>query len=145
MEDRQGKYELSSMNHALEYLKREIGTFIMEKLDSIRLEGEIIAINKKETMSQMGRKGQVEEEVLVNLGSTNGVRIGDLFKVHAMGLGLHDPFTGNDLGDIYVKTGVIQILHAWEGFSKARSLAGKDYETGFLIRSTTALGRNKLP
>ena len=108
------------------------------------LEGEIIAINKKEIISQKSQKGEIEEEFLVNLGSANGVRIGDLFKVHAVGLGLHDPFTGSDLGDIYVRTGVIQILHAWEGFSKAISLGGKNYKTGFLIRSITALGESKL-
>jgi hypothetical protein len=136
------------MNYALDYLKREMGSFITDKLDSLMLEGEIIAINKKEIMAQKGRKnqkGEIEEEFLVNLGSANGVRIGDLFKVHAVGLGLHDPFTGSDLGDIYVRTGVIQILHAWDGFSKARSLGGKDYKIGFLIRSTTALGESKVP
>ena len=58
---------------------------------------------------------------------------------------MHDPFTGSDLGDIYVRTGVIQILDTWEGFSKARSLGGKNYKTGFLIRSTTASGENKFP
>ena len=143
MGNRQGKYESSSMNHALDYLKREMGSFIMDKLDSSMLEGEIIAINKKEITPQKGGKGQVEEEILVNLGSINGVRIGDLFEVHVMGLGLHDPFTGSDLGDIYARAGVIQILHAWEGFSKAKSLGGKDFKTGFLIRSTTALGKSK--
>ena len=138
--NRKGKSRLSSMNYALDYLKREMGSFITDKLDSLMLEGEIIAINKKEIMAQKGQKnqkGEIEEEFLVNLGSANGVRIGDLFKVHAVGLGLHDPFTGSDLGDIYVRTGVIQILHAWDGFSKARSLGGKDYKIGFLIRSTT--------
>ena len=146
--NRKGKSRLSSMNYALDYLKREMGSFITDKLDSLMLEGEIIAINKKEIMAQKGRKnqkGEIEEEFLVNLGSANGVRIGDLFKVHAVGLGLHDPFTGSDLGDIYVRTGVIQILHAWDGFSKARSLGGKDYKIGFLIRSTTALGESKVP
>ena len=146
--NRKGKSRLSSMNYALDYLKREMGSFITDKLDSLMLEGEIIAINKKEIMGQKGRKnqkGEIEEEFLVNLGSANGVRIGDLFKVHAVGLGLHDPFTGSDLGDIYVRTGVIQILHAWDGFSKARSLGGKDYKIGFLIRSTTALGESKVP
>ena len=145
LENRQGKFVLSSMNYALDYLKREMGSFIIDKLDSLMLEGEIIAINKKEIISQKSQKGEIEEEILVNLGSKNGVRIGDLFKVHSIGLGLHDPFTGSDLGDIYVRTGVIQILHAWEGFSKAISLGGKNYKIGFLVRSITALGESKLP
>ena len=85
---------------------------------------------------------EFEEEILVNIGSENGVRIGDKFKVHAVGLGLHDPITGSDLGDIYVRTGVIQILHAWEGISRARSVGGKNFKTGFLVQS---LSNGKFP
>ena len=72
---------------------------------------------------------------MVNIGSLNGVRIGDLFQVDAVGLGLSDPYTKADLGDVYVKIGVIQILQTWEGTAKAMPLAGKNFETGFLVRS----------
>lgn len=132
------KPEFSSMKYAVDRLRREIGEFITEKLDSVLLEGEGIAINKKEIKNQSGKIVESEEEILVNLGKVNGVRIGDLLEVHAISLGLHDPFSGNDLGDIYVRTGVIKVLHAWDGFSKAVSLGGMNFKKGFLVRAVNS-------
>ena len=120
---------LSSMNSALNSLKIAVSKFISEKLDYLPLEGEIISTKRK--------------EILVNIGSLNGVRIGDLFQVDSVGLGLSDPYTEADLGDVYVKIGVIQILQTWEGTAKAMSLAGKNFETGFLVRSVNMLIRKE--
>ena len=139
--DMSGKGGFSSMNSALMSLKRTVGEYISDKIDYLPLEGEIIATKRKEIAGERGEKTLVEEEVLVNIGSSNGVRIGDLFQVDAVGLGLSDPYTASDLGDVYVKIGVIQILQTWEGTAKAMSLAGKNYEKGFLVRSVTAPGR----
>jgi hypothetical protein len=133
--DMNGIEVLSSMNYALNSLKNEVGMFISEKIDYLPLEGEIIANKRKEIAGEKGKKNLVDEEILINIGSSNGVRIGDLFQVYAVGLGLSDPYTASDLGDVYVNIGVIQIVVAWEGTSKAMSLAGKNFETGFLVRS----------
>ena len=133
--DMNGIEVLSSMNYALNSLKNEVGMFISEKIDYLPLEGEIIANKRKEIAGEKGKKKLVDEEILINIGSSNGVRIGDLFQVYAVGLGLSDPYTASDLGDVYVNIGVIQIVEAWEGTSKAMSLAGKNFETGFLVRS----------
>jgi|FLOH01.1.fsa_nt_gi hypothetical protein len=137
------KSELSSMNFALNSLKQEIGLFISAKLDSLLLEGEVIATKRKEIAGEKGKKSKVAEEILINLGSSNGVRIGDLLQVHAVGLGLNDPYTASDLGDVYVRIGVIQILQIWEGTAKAMPLAGKNFETGFLVRSITSSRQSK--
>ena len=132
MNERDG---LSSMNSALNSLKIAVSKFISEKIDYLPLEGEIISTKRKEISKKNGKKDFIEEEILVNIGSLNGVRIGDLFQVDSVGLGLSDPYTGADLGDVYVKVGVIQILQTWEGTAKAMRLAGKNFETGFLVRS----------
>jgi hypothetical protein len=130
-----GSDGISSMNSALNSLKSAVSKFISEKIDYLPLEGEIISTKRKEIAKKNGKKAFIEEEILVNIGSLNGVRIGDLFQVDAVGLGLIDPYTGADLGDVYVKVGVIQILQTWEGTAKAMRLAGKNFETGFLVRS----------
>jgi len=140
MNERDG---LSSMNSALNSLKIAVSKFISEKIDYLPLEGEIISTKRKEIVKKNGKKAFIEEEILVNIGSLNGVRIGDLFQVDAVGLGLSDPYTGADLGDVYVKVGVIQILQAWEGTAKAMRLAGKNFETGFLVRSNTPIIRKE--
>ena len=126
---------LSSMNSALNSLKIAVSTFIAEKIDYLPLEGEIISTKRKEIVKKNGKKDFIEEEILVNIGSLNGVSIGDLFQVNSVGSGLSDPYTEADLGDVYVKVGVIQILQTWEGTAKAMSVAGKNFKTGFLVRS----------
>jgi hypothetical protein len=135
--------EPSSMNLALVHLIREMSTFITDKLDSIKLEGEIIAVKMDKMSSNKKPKGVSEEVILVNLGAVNGVRIGDIFNVYAMSLGLQDPFSGNDLGDIYERAGVIQIMNTGQGFSKAISIGGNNYKTGYLIESLSMHGKSK--
>ncbi len=142
--DMNGSDDLSSMNSALNSLKHSLRAYISDKIDHLPLEGEIIATKTKVIPGEKGEKSLVEEEILINIGTSNGVRIGDLFQVDTVGLKLKDPYTSADLGDVYVKIGVIQILQAWEGAAKAMSLAGKNFETGFLVRSMTSVGRGGL-
>ncbi len=132
----------SSMNLALVNLIGEMSTFITDKLDSMKLEGEIIAVKMDKMASNKKQNNKIEDQILVNLGAVNGVRIGDIFNVYAMGLGLQDPFTGGDLGDIYERAGVIQILKTGQGFSKALSIGGNNYKVGYLIESISIHGQS---
>ena len=125
---------LSSMNSALNSLKIAISKFVSEKIDYLPLEGEIISTKKNKITGKSGVKNS-DEEILVNIGSSNGVLIGDLFHVDVLGLGLSDPYTGADLGDVYVKIGVIKIVQTWEGTAKAMGIVGKNFEIGSLVRS----------
>lgn len=113
--------ESSSMNLAFSFLTREMLSFINNTISRVPLEGEIIAIKN--------------EDVLINIGRQNGVQVGDKFRVHSVGLKLDDPLTEYDLGDIYVKMGVIQVLESMLGFSKAKIIIGKDFMPGNLVRS----------
>jgi hypothetical protein len=117
----EGGLEFSSMNLALSFLTREMLSFVNNTIARESLEGEIIAIKN--------------EDVLINIGRRNGVRVGDRFRVHSVGLQLDDPLTQDDLGDIYVKMGVIQVLESMLGFSKAKIIVGKDFMLGNLVRS----------
>jgi hypothetical protein len=117
----EGGKESSSMSIALSFLTREMFSFVNNTISKDPLEGEIIAIKN--------------EDVLINIGSQNGVRVGDRFRVHSVGLKLNDPLTEYDLGDIYVKMGVIQVLESMLGFSKAKIIVGKDFMPGNLVRS----------
>lgn len=62
----------------------------------------------------------------------------------AVGLKLSDPYTASDLGNVYVRIGVIKIIKTWEGTAEAMSLAGNNYEKGFLVRSMPAMRRGGL-
>lgn len=113
--------ESSSMSLALSFVSKEMVTFVNNTIFTEPLEGEIIAIKN--------------DDVLINVGSQNGVQVGDRFRVHSLGLRLDDPLTGHDLGDIYVKMGAIQVLQSMLGFSRARIIVGKDFMPGNLVRS----------
>ena len=132
--DTNERHDLSSMNSALNSLKSAISKFVSEKIDYLPLEGEIISTKRNKITGKSGVKNS-DEEILVNIGSSNGVLIGDLFHVDVLGLGLSDPYTGADLGDVYVKIGVIKIVQTWEGTAKAMRIVGKNFEIGSLVRS----------
>jgi hypothetical protein len=131
----------SSMYYALNFIKGEIISFINHKLNSIKLEGEIISLRNHEM--PFNKNENTEKEILINIGYNNGVRIGDLFNVYAMGINVQDPYTGSDVGDIYVKAGVIQIFNTGAGHAIAQSIAGNDYKPGFLIQSVSQHGGEK--
>ena len=133
--DTNERHDLSSMNSALNSLKSAVSKFVSEKIDYLPLEGEIISTKRNKISEKSGVKYSDEEEILVNIGSSNGVLIGDLFHVDVLGLGLSDPYTGADLGDVYVKIGVIKIVQTWEGTAKAMRMVGKNFEIGSLVRS----------
>ena len=113
--------ESSSMSLAFSLLINEMLSFVNNTIFTGPLEGEIIAIKN--------------EDVLINVGKQNGVQVGDKFRVHSVGLQLDDPLTEYDLGDIYVKMGVIKVLESMHGFSRARIIVGKDFMPGNLVRS----------
>jgi hypothetical protein len=113
--------EISSMSLAFAFLINEMFSFVKNTIFTEPLEGEIIAIKN--------------EDVLINIGRKNGVKVGDKFRVHSVGLQLVDPLTEYDLGDIYVKMGAIQVLESMLGFSRARIIVGKDFIPGNMVRS----------
>ena len=113
--------ESSSMSLAFSFLINEMVSFVKNTIFTEPLEGEIIAIKN--------------EDVLINVGRQNGVKVGDKFRVHSVGLQLSDPLTEYDLGDIYVKMGAIQVLESMLGFSRARIIVGKDFMPGNMVRS----------
>jgi hypothetical protein len=119
--DKEGSLESSSMSLAFSYLTNEMAYYVNNSISKEPLEGEIIAIK--------------DQDVLINVGSQNGVQVGDRFRVHSMSMGLDDPLNEEDLGDIYVKMGGIKVLESMFGYSRARIIFGKDFMPGNLVRS----------
>ena len=109
------------MGLALSALSDNIASYVNKTILDFALEGDIISVKNK--------------DVLINIGKQNGVEIGDKFRVFSVGLGLNDPLTESDLGDIYVRLGVIQITDIMLGFSRAIIIVGKDFMPGNVVRS----------
>ena len=113
--------EPSSMGLALSALSDNIASYVNKTILDFALEGDIISVKNK--------------DVLINIGKQNGVEVGDKFRVFSVGLGLNDPLTESDLGDIYVRLGVIQVTDSMLGFSRAIIIVGKDFMPGNVVRS----------
>ena len=113
--------EPSSMGFALSALSGDIAKYVNKTILDFALEGDIISVKNK--------------DVLINIGKQNGVEVGDKFRVFSVGLGLNDPLTESDLGDIYVRLGVIQVTDSMLGFSRAIIIVGKDFMPGNVVRS----------
>ena len=118
--DKWNQDEPSSMSLAISQLTNEMVSYIKKLLLKFPLEGDIISLKNG--------------EVLINLGKQNGVKVGDKFHVYSVGLGLNDPFTENDLGDIYVKVGVLKVRQILLGYSRALTIVGKDFFPGDTVR-----------
>jgi len=118
--DKWNQDEPSSMSLAISQLTNEMVSYINKLLLNFPLEGDIISLKNG--------------EVLINLGKQNGVKVGDKFHVYSVGLGLNDPFTENDLGDIYVKMGIVKVRQALLGYSRALTIVGKDFFPGDTVR-----------
>jgi len=113
--------EPSSMSLALSALSGNIASYVNKTIFDFALEGDIISVKNK--------------DVLINIGKQNGVEVGDKFRVFSVGLGLNDPLTEGDLGDIYVRLGVVKVTDSMLGFSRAITIVGKGFMPGNIVRS----------
>ncbi len=118
--DKWNKDNLSSMSLAISDLTNEVVSYLNKLLLKFPFEADIISLKNG--------------EVLINVGKQNGVMVGDKFHVYSVGLGLNDPFIENDLGDIYVKTGIVKVKQVLPRYSRALAIVGKDFMLGDTVR-----------
>ncbi len=62
-------------------------------------------------------------EIVVNRGSSHGLKAGDKFLVYGIGPHIHDPETGEDLGDLELVRGQGEVVHVQEKMATLRSTA----------------------
>lgn len=117
------EFQKSSVGKALLELNHEINAHVMATLYPLPLEGEIIAMDPG------------EKEIVVNIGQIHGVGFRDYFDVYSVTLRYKDPFSNLDLGNKFVRRGVIRIKDVQEGFSIASIIAGDGFAKGALVRS----------
>lgn len=122
-----------------EFRKTIIGQAMIEALRQIKSKIEEV-VTPPSALKEPTRQVIVLEvqgdEVYVNAGAEDGVKVGDKFNVYDKGKELRDPFTGEVLG--YTdeqKVGAIQIVEIkGPHFSKARIVDGH-VEASFMVRA----------
>jgi len=87
------------------------------------LDGQIVSLDMKQAL------------VIINMGRTSGVEVGDTFNTYKVLPKYVDPLHKNDLGHWYQKTGVIRIRDVQGGFAQAVIRAGENFQAGDVARS----------
>ena len=111
------------MGRALSRITERVMPTIVDYLDHVSLDGQVIAVEKK------------EEQMIINLGQKSGVEIRDEFVVYSVDVNFPDPLYKEDIGDRLTKLGVVRVINVQEGFSEAVIMAGGDFVKGNLVRS----------
>ncbi len=117
------QFKKSSIGRALSELNQKVNAFLLTTLHPLPLQGEIISVTPDKA------------EVIINIGKIHGIDFGDFFNVYSVTLKYKDPFTQKDLGDKFMRRGVIRIKDVQEGFSIAAIMAGEGFEVGELAQS----------
>jgi hypothetical protein len=111
------------MGNALSQITERIMPTLGDYLDQVPLDGQVIAVEKK------------EGQMIINVGQRSGVEIRDEFIVYSVDVNFLDPLYKEDIGDRLTKLGVIRVINVQEGFSEAVIMAGGDFVKGNLVRS----------
>ena len=111
------------MGRALSRITDRVMPAIVDYLDSVPLDGQVIAVEKD------------EEQMIINVGEKSGVEIRDEFVVYSVDVNFLDPLYKEDIGDRLTQLGVVRVINVQEGFSEAVILAGGDFAKGNLVRS----------
>ncbi len=115
------KFKSHSSGIALWLLNSQVTTFIYKILNSLPLEGDLIAVDYK------------NNSAIINLGKINGVKVQDLFTVFSVESSFNDPVDKVDLGDNYNRKGILKIREVQGRFSKAQIVTGIDFIPGDLV------------
>ncbi|MFW5960659.1 MAG: CsgG/HfaB family protein [Chitinivibrionales bacterium] len=84
----------------------------------------------------------MDKEVMINLGSSMGMRSGQYFKAFRMGERVKDEFTGEDLGAEVHEVGIIKTTKVNEKYSRAKIIdSEREFKKGDKLSETSAKTR----
>jgi hypothetical protein len=113
--------KVHSVGKALIELNHKVKIFIHKSLNRVPLEGDLILIDHSNNIA------------IINLGKANGVNVRDVFTVFSVESKFNDPVDEVDLGDMYLRKGIIKISEVQGRFSKAQIIAGEKFVPGDLV------------
>jgi len=114
------KFDNTALGKSVQIVIDRAVEAIARKLNQIPFEGNIVTT--------------VGDSYYTNIGSRNNVYGGDIFDVYAPGLELFDPNTGEKLGSLKKKVGMLVVSSPEEKYSKAYSLGGLVFKNGYILK-----------
>jgi curli biogenesis system outer membrane secretion channel CsgG len=112
------------------FARTPLGKALQQTIDNAVVQ----IVNRLQQVPFTGKIIKVEgDTVYTNIGSRNGVAVGETFDVYAVEQELVDPDTGESLGSEKARVGSIAITSVEEKYSKASSQAGGFFEAGYIV------------
>lgn len=123
----------SSTGAVMESFAKNAYMFFNEVLSGLPFEADIIGVDEK------------TNEVIINVGANDGVRVFDTFSVYHPVYSAHkpmryyrDPLSHTDLGDLLMPMGIIKATDVQGNVARAQILAGAEIKTGNLVHMRQA-------
>lgn len=105
------------IDRSINEIARRIDTRTIEVLTAQTFEGSIVKVDSL-------------QRIVINRGSSDGVRVGDRFKITRVIEELTDPETGEVLGREKISIGEIEVTDVKERWSEARARSGNEFQRG---------------
>jgi curli biogenesis system outer membrane secretion channel CsgG len=106
-----------------------------------QMSGELIADNTKlqvRTISVSGLVAAVDNgQIVLNVGSKAGLKVGDQLNVERMTREIKDPATGQVIRRMTSPVGVVRITDVDEGSAVCVPVSGTDFKTGDMVKTVT--------
>jgi curli biogenesis system outer membrane secretion channel CsgG len=122
------KFDNTALGKSVQIVIDRAVEAIAKKLNQIPFEGNIITT--------------VGDSYYTNIGSRNNVLGGDVFDVYAPGRELFDPNTGEKLGSLKKKVGMLVVSSPEEKYSKAYALNGLVFKEGYILKERHKKAKN---
>ncbi|MBI2822839.1 MAG: curli production assembly protein CsgG [Acidobacteria bacterium] len=103
------------------------------------LSKEVVTASGKIVAAKVEVRGLVADvaggEVILNVGSSHGVAVGDRLKIVRVARTVKDPATGKVLREVTEDVGEVEITQADEGSASGKVVSGGDLQVGDVVRS----------
>lgn len=114
------KFDNTALGKSVQIVIDRAVEAIARRLNQIPFEGNIVTT--------------VGDSYYTNIGYRNNVTGGNIFDVYAPGLELFDPNTGEKLGSLKKKVGMLVVSSPEEKYSKAYALNGLVFKNGYILK-----------
>jgi len=131
MESKDVKIENHGVARAMGNLVMQVANYVNNVVKDLPFEAMVISVDKE------------NDAVMISAGSMQGVKIRDRFHVYSLDSGFMDPITKQNLGEKWVRQGVIKVKNVNEQFSEAEIIGGEDFKQEYWVKPKDNLGSGR--
>ncbi len=121
-------YDETMVNDIFEPIVEQMADKLSKKVKDLKIDSPEMTVKEGKVIAVKG------DSVFINLGSRNGVQVGDVFTVKKKGDVLIDPDTGEELGAEMTTVGTVKVVDVKEKYSKCKVISGTPHKGNIVTR-----------